>query len=54
LLAHAIRAGWPVPWENRDPILDAVCSKLTADEPRRLIAIAHVCLAAGEANLKNG
>jgi hypothetical protein len=52
LLAHAIRAGWPVPAERRGPLLEAVASGLHADNPRQTIAATRVFLAAVQSNLE--
>ncbi len=51
LLAHSIRSGWPVPWHHRGPILDAVAGQLNAEVPLQALAVAHVYLAASQANL---
>jgi len=50
LLRQAINQGWPVPPHRRGPILAEVCADLGPADPRRVIAVGRVLLAADRVN----
>jgi hypothetical protein len=54
LLARAIRRRWPIPAERRPPLIAAVENALDSPDPRRILAVAWVLIAADEANLETG
>ena len=51
LIRSAIRRGWPVPMARRPRILAEIVAGLGGSDPRRVVAVARVLLAADRANL---